>query len=256
MSKKDEWMTPEHRAEIEKIRASSATKALDIIRVIMPRKVIELTELMAAPELNVNLKQVRQLMGKDSAANASSSMDVEEAEGVPSKKRKKAADGTVIDASAEKSGVVDETSIPSNAAVMVVMKLLKANILEFIEHLTSVKIWIQLNIPRIEDGNNFGVSIQEETLSELGRAEEAAFSTLESGPKYFLLRAKYITKSLKYPGVTDYRNAVYELDEKEYINMVMTIKELRNNYSILHDMISKNWDKIRKPRTDSSMSLY
>ena len=43
----DELMTPEHRAEIEKIRASSATKALDIIRVIMPRKVIELTELMA-----------------------------------------------------------------------------------------------------------------------------------------------------------------------------------------------------------------
>ena len=24
----------------------------------------------------------------------------------------------------------------------------------------AVKIWIQLNIPRIEDGNNFGVSIQ------------------------------------------------------------------------------------------------
>jgi len=40
-------MTPEHRAEIEKIRATSANRALDIIRVTMPRKVIELTELLA-----------------------------------------------------------------------------------------------------------------------------------------------------------------------------------------------------------------
>jgi hypothetical protein len=37
--------------------------------------------------------------------------------------------------------------------------------------INTVKIWIQLNIPRIEDGNNFGVSIQEETVSELSRAE-------------------------------------------------------------------------------------
>lgn len=200
---------------------------------------------------------MRQLIGQDEAAEGSSNaMEVAtSSDGLPSKKRKKSAEGAV-DVKVVENGVVDASNVPSNAAVMTVMRLLKANILEFIEHLTTVKIWIQLNIPRIEDGNNFGVSIQEETLSELSRAEEAAFSTLESGPKYFLLRAKYITKSLKYPGVTDYRNAIYELDEKEYVNMCMTIKELRNNYSILHDMISKNWDKIRKPRAESSMSLY
>jgi proteasome activator subunit 2 (PA28 beta) len=209
--------------------------------------------------LNVPLKEVRQLIGQDSASSASSSsnaMEVADAMAAPAKKRRKAADGGAIAQPDEEHGVHNSTEVPSNIAVMTVMKLLKSNILEFIEHLTSVKIWIQLNIPRIEDGNNFGVTIQEETLSELGRAEEAAFATLESGPKYFLLRAKYITKSLKYPGVTDYRNAIYELDEKEYINMCMTIKELRNNYSILHDMISKNWDKIRKPRSESSMSIY
>jgi hypothetical protein len=26
--------------------------------------------------------------------------------------------------------------------------------------LSSIKLWIELNIPRIEDGNNFGVSVQ------------------------------------------------------------------------------------------------
>jgi proteasome activator subunit 2 (PA28 beta) len=49
--------------------------------------------------------------------------------------------------------------------------VLKAEILQLIEFIGTVKIWIQLNIPRIEDGNNFGVSIQEETVNELSRAE-------------------------------------------------------------------------------------
>ncbi len=48
---------------------------------------------------------------------------------------------------------------------------LKKEVMELVEMLNTVKIWIQLNIPKIEDGNNFGVSIQEETVSELGRAE-------------------------------------------------------------------------------------
>lgn len=49
--------------------------------------------------------------------------------------------------------------------------IIKERILELIEIIDTVKVWIQLNIPRIEDGNNFGVSIQEETVNELSRAE-------------------------------------------------------------------------------------
>lgn len=42
----DELISPEQKAEIEKIRASTATKARDIIRNVMPRKVISLSELI------------------------------------------------------------------------------------------------------------------------------------------------------------------------------------------------------------------
>lgn len=67
----------------------------------------------------------------------------------------------------------------------------------------TVKLWIQLNIPRIEDGNNFGVAIQEEAIQELGRVEDAAFGLCD-GIKYHTARAKLLTKIIKYPNIEDY----------------------------------------------------
>lgn len=43
---------------------------------------------------------------------------------------------------------------------MEINSLLKEELLQAVEYVNTVKLWVQLNIPRIEDGNNFGVSIQ------------------------------------------------------------------------------------------------
>jgi hypothetical protein len=75
------------------------------------------------------------------------------------------------------------------------LALLKREVLDLIEDMGTMKLWIQLNIPRIEDGNNFGVSIQEETVSELSRAEDAGFAVLESMTKYFFSRAKLVSRA-------------------------------------------------------------
>lgn len=119
--------------------------------------------------------------------------------------------------------------------------------------LNTVKMWIQLNIPRIEDGNNFGVNVQEETVAELGRAEETAFTAFENMTKYFITRAKLVTKCLKYPVLPDYQTAVCELDQKEFINIRLTLLDVRNNYSVLYDMILKNLEKIKNPRSADHM---
>lgn len=42
-----------------------------------------------------------------------------------------------------------------------------------------VRMWIQFNVPRIEDGNNFGVSIQEEILAEVSGIERDALTFLD-----------------------------------------------------------------------------
>ena len=85
--------------------------------------------------------------------------------------------------------------------------------------------------------------------------------------KYFVTRAKLVTKViwnlvwflkefqvLKHPNIQDYRQCVIELDDKEFINLKYCTLDLRNNYAILHDIITKNLEKLRTPRNSSHLS--
>uniref|UniRef100_A0A8C7TU70 Proteasome activator subunit 3 n=1 Tax=Oncorhynchus mykiss TaxID=8022 RepID=A0A8C7TU70_ONCMY len=125
-----------------------------------------------------------------------------------------------------------------------------------LDHFLKVKMWVQLLIPRIEDGNNFGVSIQEETVAELRTVEGEAASYLDQISGYYITRAKLVSKIAKYPHVEDYRRTVTEIDEKKYISLKVIVSELRNQYVTLHDMILKNIDKIKKPRSSNAEALY
>ncbi|XP_049847807.1 proteasome activator complex subunit 3-like isoform X2 [Schistocerca gregaria] len=246
-----------HKEEIERIKQSIATRAEDIVKSFMPKKVIELNKLLDSEDFSADFSKISTPIIFDRDTTADEQPDSDEHSG----KKRKLTETTQTsikqtEAADSHSRVKDNTSVSSNPHIIKVFDVLKANVLEFIETLTAVRIWVQLNIPRIEDGNNFGVSIQEETLNELARAEENAFSSLDNIPKYFLNRARYITKILKYPGISDYRQSVIELDEKVYIKAVLILKEVRDNYSIFHDMIVKNWAKIRKPRSDNESTLY
>lgn len=69
-------------------------------------------------------------------------------------------------------------------------------------------MWISFMIPKIEDGNNFGVSIQEDTLAEIQSVESEAAAFFDQISRYFISRAKIVSKVAKYPHIDDYRRAV------------------------------------------------
>jgi len=48
----------------------------------------------------------------------------------------------------------------------------------------QLKMWISFLIPKIEDGNNFGVSIQEDTLSEIQSVESEAAAFFDQISRY------------------------------------------------------------------------
>lgn len=74
--------------------------------------------------------------------------------------------------------------------------------------------------------------------------------------RYFLGRAKIVTKIAKYPHVDDFRRNVCEIDEKEFLSLRLIVAELRNHYASLHDIVTKNLDKIKLPRTSNVHSMY
>jgi proteasome activator subunit 3 (PA28 gamma) len=144
----------------------------------------------------------------------------------------------------------------ANQRITELICCLKPEIVTLINSCNKVKVWIQLLIPRIEDGNNFGVSIQEDTLSEVGRVESDASGFLDHISRYHIARGKLASKLLKYPTVEDYQIAVDELDEKQYVALRLTLCEMRNIYSSLHDMIMKNLEKIKSPRSSRLDTMY
>mmetsp|Transcript_52558 Transcript_52558/g.132193 ORF Transcript_52558/g.132193 Transcript_52558/m.132193 type:complete len:239 (-) Transcript_52558:137-853(-) len=220
---------PELVEKITELRDQIAEKALNVVHVRLPKLVLHLDTLAKEdPNFTLNYKDLEHL---DLGEHAASAMD----------------DG-------KDKETVQHSPVPCNQTIVNMLNLMKAELLDLIDMTSSVKIWIQLNIPRIEDGNNFGVGIQEEAVNELGRAEDSAFTILQAMTKYFISRAKLVSKALKYPHIKDYTRSIIELDEKQFINVSLCAVDLRNNASILYDLIHKNLEKIKQPRTTHHLS--
>uniref|UniRef100_A0A1B6DS01 Proteasome activator PA28 C-terminal domain-containing protein n=1 Tax=Clastoptera arizonana TaxID=38151 RepID=A0A1B6DS01_9HEMI len=147
-------------------------------------------------------------------------------------------------------------SAPSNKLVSELIDIVKPHIKQLVEDANLLKMWISYMIPKIEDGNNFGVSVQEDTLAEIQSVESEAATYFDQISRYYVSRGKIVSKVAKYPAIEDYRQAVRELDEKEYLSLWIVMCEIRNRYCTLHDIVIKNIEKIKKPRSCNSESLY
>mmetsp|Transcript_65748 Transcript_65748/g.161858 ORF Transcript_65748/g.161858 Transcript_65748/m.161858 type:complete len:262 (-) Transcript_65748:155-940(-) len=254
--KKDKEVKPtdtpaakEGRERVGDLRARIATEAQTIVHELMPQKVLELTKMIEEDPL-----------WRYPDINETYDIKIEE----PSKKRKLEdggkARGTPGKGAAAENGdagtgdlVKSDMVSEVNETIMKQQMLLKKEIQQCLQHVTKVKIWIQLNIPKVEDGNNFGVSVQEETVNELTRAEDTSFALLDSMNKYLMTRAKLVSRMFKYPGLRDYTLSVQETDRKERINMSLSLNDLRNNYCIMYDTITKNLEKINNPRSQVNL---
>jgi len=175
----------------------------------------------------------------------------------PSKKRKPdVSDTSFNNVDGTHVILLPDGSVPINAKVMEIMKIVKPRAVELVDHANRIKMWITYMIPKIEDGNNFGVSIQEDTMAEARQIETEAATYLDQISRYFLTRGKIVSKVAKYPHVDDYRQTIQELDEKEFLSLRLVLTEMRNHYCSLHDLITKNLDKIKKPRSSNTDNMY
>lgn len=88
-----------------------------------------------------------------------------------------------------------------NEKIVVLLQRLKPEIKDVTEQLNLVTTWLQLQIPRIEDGNNFGVAVQEkvfELMTNLHTKLEGFHTQIS---KYFSERGDAVAKAAKQPHV-------------------------------------------------------
>lgn len=249
-----------HDQKVIDFRSEYLSSAEEILRTEFPSKVIELTEMLKSDLFSdATLSRVKQGTCFTSVSPAPSEAKADNS--VETKGRGKKRKVEDSDHSNEAEGAMNSHSgstgqIQTNIEIQRISGAVKPHILSLIQHLNMLKLWIELLIPRIEDGNNFGVSVQEEALNEISRSETDASSLLDSLSRYYLSRGKIASKCLKYPGLQDYRVALAEMDEKKFYSLKIVVSELRNLYTTIYDILLKNLDKIKTPRNSNATSMY
>lgn len=242
--------------KVQEYKDTLIKKAEELIIKGFPEKIVKLNDLLATPEFaERNFTDVFQDLNIpvpdpiDLYKTEADTADSEE----PSAKRARV---DLASVSGTKVMALPNGRVQCNTPICDLIKVVKPVIRALVEDSNLLKMWISFMIPKIEDGNNFGVSIQEDTLAEIQSVETEAAAFFDQISRYFVSRAKVVSKVAKYPHIDDYRRAVQELDEKEFLSLWLVLSEVRNRYCSLHDIVIKNMEKLKKPRSSNAESLY
>ncbi|XP_014353054.1 proteasome activator complex subunit 1 [Latimeria chalumnae] len=239
-------VTPEVKQKVDTFRKELCNQAEELIANYFPKKTSELDRFLKDGDLNIS-----------DLSTIKAELDIPIPD--PTKEEKKEKKEDKDD---KKSDDEDKDKGPpcgpvsSNEKIVALLNRVKPEIQEVKEKLNMVSIWLQLQIPKVEDGNNFGVAVQEKVFELMTntRTKIEGFQTQIS--KYFSERGDAVAKAAKQPHVGDYRQLVHELDEAEYAEIRVMVMEIRNTYAILHDIVFKNYEKIKKPKGESRAPIY
>lgn len=239
--------------KVQQYKDNLKLKAEDLILKGFPEKIVALNQLLETPQFNEkDLSKVHHDLNIPIPEPITfNSHNLE-----PVSKKPKYDGNCVGDVGGTKVMALLSGPAPSNQTLSEIIQIAKPHIKQLVEDSNLLKMWISFLIPKIEDGNNFGVSVQEDTLAEIQSVESEAAAFFDQISRYYASRAKIISKVAKYPHIEDYRRAVRELDEKEYLSLWLVMCEIRNRYCTLHDIVIKNLEKLKKPRSCNSESLY
>ncbi|XP_043351895.1 proteasome activator complex subunit 1 isoform X2 [Dermochelys coriacea] len=234
--------------QVDSFRTQLCAQAEALVGTKFPTKMTQLDAFLKDPALNVgDLESLR------------APLDIPIPD--PAKEKAKAERRKKEEKKDEKKSEEEDKAPPcgpvsSNETVVGLVSRVKAEIQGAKEELGLVTVWVQLQVPRIEDGNNFGVAVQEKVFELMTalRTKLEGFQTQIS--KYFSERGDAVAKAAKNPHVGDYRQLVHELDEAQYAEIRLMVMEIRNLYAILYDIVVKNFEKIKKPRGETKGMIY
>lgn len=226
--------------QVQQYKDDLISKAETLITVGFPEKIVQLNELLETPMfVKRNLQDIHQPLNIPIPEPIELNHVNNDADGAQPAKRPRNESNS--EPSGTKVYALPMGKVACNAVICDVIKVVKPIIRALVEDTNLLKMWISFMIPKvrtfchictsklsffspklifyqnlvilsrskqIEDGNNFGVSIQEDTLAEIQSVESEAAAFIDQISRYFISRAKIVSKVAKYPHIEDYRRAV------------------------------------------------
>ncbi|KAI1793163.1 proteasome activator pa28 REG alpha/beta subunit [Ganoderma leucocontextum] len=229
------------KKQLDAFRDSSGVLAEEVVFKTFPNKVLSPFHISHAPKTT------------DSTVYPT---PVPSAEPEPKKRKLDSGDAVNGIIHTETKHAKNPSAMVANKHIGALHEQLKRECQTLAELCDKVKLWINLSMPKIEDGDNFGVQIQEDVLSELHRSQESAYNLRDAARQNHLTRAKICSKIMKYPHLEDYALALKEHDEKQIYVARQNLHDLLSIYAVLTDILHKNIEKIRSPKGNNSSSMY
>jgi len=224
-------------------------QAQEVIFTTLPTKLLELQSLLESKDL---FSSPTYAVHTDVTVYPPPDGYTEDAgDSTAARKRKRGGDGSEATKPAENGSALKDfpcqfpQRVVANTRLSEILDLVRTECEEFVANCDKVKLWINITMPKMEDGDNFGVQVQEEVLSELHRAHEAAYNMRDSIRLHYISRGKLASKLCKYPHVEDYALALREHDMKQFYIARQDIHELRNLHAVLTDLLHKNIAKVK-----------
>ncbi|XP_023994452.1 proteasome activator complex subunit 2 [Salvelinus sp. IW2-2015] len=227
--------------KVENFHQSLYQQADDLFSNYIPLKISQLDKLLKEDDLNIPDLSTLQPSGHpipDPPTAEDEEMETDKNDG---KKKKKAPSCGFI---------------KGNEKIVKLLDRVKPEILALRETIITVSCWIQHLIPKIEDGNDFGVAIQEKILERIAAVKTKVDGFHTNMNKYFSERGDAVAKASKATHVMDYRSLVHEKDEAVYSDIRVILLDIRGFYAELYDIISKNLEKVTNPKGEEKPSMY
>ncbi|KAJ0023052.1 hypothetical protein NQD34_015186 [Periophthalmus magnuspinnatus] len=247
---------PETKQQVDSFCQNLNKEAEELVKTFFPQKIEEMQLMLTTSFICKDLETLKVLLDIPMPDPAK-----EEAKRKKKEEEKKKAGKDKDDKGDKDSDKEDDAGPPCgpicvNETVDALLKDTKRQISTLKEKLNTVSLWMQLQVPKVEDGNNFGVAVQEKVFELLTntRTKIEAFQTLLG--KYSNERGDAVAKAAKSPHVGDYRALVHQLDQFLYCELRLIVLEIRNIYAVLFDIITKNYVKIKKPKGDGKAPIY
>merc|ERR1719308_136830 len=255
--------------QVEMYKKEMDTKARNVLCTIIPEKLDYLCRIldqeMWQPEYSLKAREfcINSIEENEEVPEGEEQKEgkAEKLEGEPEEKKPKTSSSNASTLSIELTEKKSLSDIPMpkiecNKIVLGQMEIVKPELINLGINCQILRDWIHLHIPKHEDGNNFGVEVQEEALQELQAVKEESQSAMEEHAAYHLARANIMEKILQEGNIKDLKIFIYEEDEKQSRRLRMTAQTLRTHYTTILDTITKNFDKITNPKgSDSNHTL-